>query len=126
MPFTDATLAQAVTAMIDAALTVHLHTGDPGSAGTDDRVATSVVGSASISGTSAWTTSDNGRTATLDDDLDFGTAAAAATGVSWISIFEGTTLWATRELAAAMDIAVGAEVAITGSTVSLTLTSTDS
>ena len=46
-------------------------------------------------------------------------------GVSWISMFDGTDYFARRELAASVNIANGAPVSITASTMVIEYTSTD-
>ena len=122
MPFTAPALATALAALIPT-LTVHLHTGDPGAAGTTNRVPSTSIGSATIPSPSGFNL--QGNTATAADDLDFGTASAAVSGVSWMSVFNGNSYWARRELAAPMDVANGAAVVVTASTFVFAITSTD-
>lgn len=119
-------LREAVLAATDDVITVRLHTGNPGAAGTTNRVPTGTLGSVDVAaGSTGWTIHASQGRAEVAADLDFGNAAAAATGVSWISMFKGANFYARRELAAPMDIANGAPVTLTGSTVVIEFTSTD-
>ena len=121
MPFTDAALQEALTALTPE-LTAYLHVGNPGTAGTANRVATTAIGSATIP-VNGFTIS--GGTATAVNDLDFGDASADITGISWVSVFAGSTFYARRELAAAMDVSDGSGVNIAASSITFTVTSID-
>ena len=126
MPIESFGLREAVAQNTESALTVYLHTGDPGTAGTTNRVAAGTLGSADIpaAGT-GWTYHATLGRATMTTDLSFGNANAAVNGVSWISMFDGTDYFARRELAASVNIANGAPVSITASTMVIEYTSTD-
>jgi len=118
-------LTEMITALTEDAITVHLHTGDPGSAGTANRVPTAAFGSVTIAaGATGWTIA--GGVATAKANLDFGTAGQAVTGVSWMSMFKGSTFFARRALSASQDIANTDPVVLVASSVKLEVSSSDS
>ena len=124
-PIENYGLREAALGAVGDDITVYLHTGNPGSNGTSNRVASSSIGSATITATSGWTIHATQGHAELSGDLDFGNANAAVAGISWTSMFKGSNFFARRELAAPMDAANGAPVTITGSSVVIEFTSTD-
>ena len=117
-------------AIVDAVgdiITVRLHAGNPGTAGTANRVTDLSTQSVDIAaGASGWTIHATEGSAEVTNDLDFGNATSAITGVNWYSMFKGTNFFARRLLSASMDIADGAPVTLTGSTIDIEFTSTDS
>ena len=126
MPIEVYGLREAIDGLIEDVITVYLHTGDPGSAGTSNRVASGSIGSTTIAATSGWTKHATLGRATAASDLEFGSASAAVTGVSWISMFKGTNFFARRALSASKDVANGADVSIDAADVVINVTSTDS
>lgn len=125
MPIATAVLRAHVIEDTNDEITVYLHTGDPGAAGTANRVPAASLGSATIAD-DGWTVHASNPRAEVTDDIDFGTASAAINGVSHYSLFKGAALYATRALPAAVNIANGAEVVMTGSTVVVSYSSADS
>ena len=106
-------------------MTLYLHTGDPGTAGTANRLPTATLAGQTITATTDWTIHASQGRAEIADDVDFGNAGAAATGVNWYTLFKGANYYADRGLTAAMDVANGAPVTLTGSSVVVEITSTD-
>ena len=127
MAFESYGLTQMITEIIDGTISFRLHTGNPSTTGNANLIAAADLDRPNVAGTASWTLTDitNGRRAQLNADLDFGNAAQAITGVSWLSYFEGANFIARRELSASVDIANGAAVSITAATVRLEITSTD-
>lgn len=106
--------------------TVYLCTGNPGVNGTSNRVSTGTLAGVDIPADAAgWTIHATQGRAEAADDLDYGNAGAAVNGVSWLALFKGNTFYARRELSASEDIANGAPVVLTGSTVVIEFTSSD-
>lgn len=125
MPIAPAVLRAHVIDDTDDEITVYLHTGDPGANGTANRVPAASLGSATIAN-DGWTVHASNPQAQVTNDIDFGTANAAINGVSHYSLFKGSALYATRALAATVNIANGAEVVMTGSTIMVEYASSDS
>ena len=131
MPVLAAGLTEAVTDAVAEDIQVLLHTEDPGAAGTAGRITTLSIPAPVIDG-GAWTVT--GASAVPDADVSFGTASVAITGASWYSLWKrpvGQTsgdfdrYWAKRELLAPTNIANGAPVSLTASTLQITASSTD-
>ena len=106
--------------------TFYLHDGDPGANGTANRIPGAVVGGAAVAaGAAQWDVTTDGE-ATLAADLSFGNAGQAQTGVTWYSVFtDAGDFFARRELAATMNIANGAPVILSSSSIVWRYTSTD-
>ena len=124
MPLENAALNEAIDNALADDITVYLNIGNPGVTGTSGRV-TNLTTASVVLATADWTINATTGHAEVSDDLDFGNASAAINGVNWYSMFKGATFWARRALAASMDIANGAPVTLTGSTVEVEFTSVD-
>ena len=122
MPIESYGLGRARADAVSDDTIVYLHTGDPGAAGTTDRVTDLTTPAVTIPA-SGWTVSE-GR-AEASDDLDFGAASADIAGISWMSMFKGTDFYIRREVDTPTDVTDGQPVVVTGSTVVIEFTSTD-
>lgn len=116
-------LNEAVMDAVAENITLRLHTGNPGTNGTSNLIATSTLDRPVITGGSGW--SIVGAVATPTANPDFGVAGVAVNGVSWLSMFKGVDFWGRRELAAPMDVVLGAPVALTRTTLTVTASSVD-
>ena len=124
MPLENPALNEAIDNAVADDITLYLNIGDPGVNGTAGRVTQLTTPSVVLS-TADWAVhAVNGR-ANVNANPSFGNATAAVNGVSWYSMFKGSVFWARRELAAAMNIANGAPVTLTGTTVVVEFTSVD-
>ena len=127
MAIENAGLREMVVALVEDNMTIYLHTGDPGSAGTSNRVPSSALRPQTITGGSGWTVHGTRGRANVAANISFGNAGAAVTNVSWYSLFKGSTFIARRQLAGSgTNIANGAPVSLTGSTIVIEVTSSDS
>lgn len=125
MPIAAAVLRAHVIDDTNDEITVYLHTGDPGAAGTADRVPAGSLGSATIPA-NGWTVHASNPRAEVTDDIDFGAAMADIAGISHYSLFKGNVLFATRALdGAAVNVASGVEVVLSGSSIVVVYTSPD-
>ena len=126
MPIENFGLREAVVDATEEVITVYLHIGNPGGAGTSNRVPSAVFGGADIdAGAAGWTIHGSEGRAEVSDDINFGNAGQAVNLVSWYSLFKGANFYARRELAAEVNIANGANMILTGSTVTIEFTSVD-
>ena len=126
MPIATSVLRAHVIDDTNDQITVYLNTGNPGSAGTANRVPSGSLGSATIPA-NGWTVHATNATASVSSDINFGTASAAVNGVAYYSMFKGSALYATRAIVGgSVNFASGTEVVLTGSTVTVEYTSTDS
>ena len=124
MAIEAAGLNEAVDDAVEENIELRLHTGDPGSAGTANEIPTSTFTRPTITGGGGWTVA--GEVATLAANPSFGNAGAGVNGVSWVSMWKAGTFWARRALdSLGMDVALGAPVSLTASTLTITATSTD-
>ena len=133
MPFSPAENAARRDNRIASDISVRLHTGDPGNAGTANEIPAGSVGTRrpTISGgDTGWdkaggTDATPTATATPKTDPDFGNATQAINGVSWVSYFRGAAYVGKRQLAAPQDVANGAPVSLAASTMTWSFASTD-
>ena len=126
MPIEDYGLREMIIAATSDVITAYLHTGDPGTQGTANRVPSSTLGSVDIpAGTTGWNIHASEGSATAANNLDFGNAGAAVTAISWYSLFKGGNFYARRVFAAARTIGNGDPVVFTGSSITLEVTSVD-
>ena len=124
MPLENPALNEAIDNALADDITVYLNKGNPGSNGTAGRVTALTTASVTLA-TANWTINATSGHAEVTADIDFGNATAAINGVNWYSLFKGNVFWARRALAASKDIANGAPVTLTGSTVEIEFTSVD-
>lgn len=129
MPLFNNLLRELVAKSVDAAITVRYHTGDPGTNGTANLLGSSdlsIPGPQIAAGASGWTLDATLGRATRTAVLSFGNAQRAITGISHISMVKGGAVIGTRALVEAFDAELGAPVSLTGGTLILNVTSTDS
>ena len=124
MPYSDNELNRDITAKVADALTVRLHTGNPGADGTANRTIALATPEPEIpAGAAGWTIAANSAENTAA--VDFGAASAAIAGISWYSLWRAGVFVGRRALAAAMNAANGANVSIAAASIVLTETSVD-
>lgn len=126
MPIENFGLREMVQAAISDAITVYLHTANPGTNGMTARVTALTTAAPTITATTGWTLHGTQGRAEVASDVSFGNATQAIPGVSWYSLFKGGSFYARRALASSMNIANGAPVTLTGSTIVIEVTSSDS
>ena len=147
MPIVASRLQAHVEDDVSVEVEVRLHTGDPGSSGTANEVALSsltipvwpvIAAGHTTSGGWVGAAVTNGYGVTKRDaasgpdsmdDLSFGNASSAISGVSWVSYWRGASgsrvYFAKRQLASGADIADGAPISLTRTTIRIEYTSTD-
>lgn len=127
MPIENYGLREAVIDATEESITIYLHTGNPGSNGTANRVSSSALPSRTIAaGATGWDIHATQGHAEVAADVDFGAAGAAVNGINWYSMFKGSNFYARRQLAASYNVANGANFTLTGSEIDIEFLSSDS
>ena len=122
MPSTNYVLNLLITFLVNRAITVRLHQGDPGANGANNQVAVNGYAAQNVA-LADWAVDANTGHAEIEDDLDFGTFLAVANGVSHYSLWDGNNFMASRAFAAPMNIAANRIARVQGRTIDYEVTS---
>ena len=127
MPWAAYTLRLARNEIINRAISISLHTGDPGPDGIDNEVPISAATgyARQILNLVDWTAAVDTETAENTDDIDYGNAVSAWGLLNWYGVWDGANFMGRRQFSVPMNVVANAPVTILAGSIDANFTSVD-